>query len=91
MEGLLKLSANWSELETLWNEYKDRIYHLSKDTLSLGYNNQGLTTYLSKNVTPEDNEKVIKWLKDQNMEAYNTRLFKTEVNGQVSNKILIRE
>ncbi|XP_019868430.1 dipeptidyl peptidase 3 isoform X2 [Aethina tumida] len=87
MEGLLKLSANWSELESLWNEYKDRIYHLSKDTLSLGYNNQGLTTYLSKNVTPEDNEKVIKWLKDQNMEAYNTRLFKTEVNGQTCYEI----
>lgn len=83
---MLKLSSNWNELQPLWNEIKDIIYNLRPGKTCLGFNPTGCTTYLSKNCTPEDNEKVQKWLKTQNMECYNTRLFKTERGSDVSKK-----
>lgn len=79
----MRQSIIWHELEPLWVDLKDVIYDLSPGKTCLGYNPQGCTTYLSKNVTPEDNERVQNWLKSEKMECYNTRLFKTEENGKV--------
>lgn len=83
-EELLKSSTVWDDLEPLWTKLKDVIYDLQPGKTCLGYYPQGCTTYLSKNCTPTDSEKVQKWMKSENMECYNNRLFKTESNGTVS-------
>lgn len=83
MEELLKLSKIWDQLEPLWVELKEVLYDLRPGKTCLGYNPEGCTTYLSKNCTPGDNNKVQNWLKSQGMDCYNTRLFKTEDNGKV--------
>lgn len=83
MEEILKLSTIWNDLQPLWSETKDSIYDLQPGKTCLGFNPTGCTTYLSKNCTPEDNEKVQNWLKTEDLECYNTRLFKTESNSKV--------
>lgn len=83
LEGLLKLSPIWSKIESLWVKLKGPIFDLSPGKTCLGYAPHGLTTYLSKNCTPEDNEKVQKWMKNEKLEMYNTRLFKTSGEGKV--------
>ncbi|XP_057662440.1 dipeptidyl peptidase 3 [Diorhabda carinulata] len=77
LEALLKLSPIWSELEPLWKQFKDSLYDLENGKSCLGYGPSGITTYLSHNCTPKDNEKVQNWLKSEKIECYNTRLFKT--------------
>ncbi|CAG9762167.1 unnamed protein product [Ceutorhynchus assimilis] len=83
LEKLLEVSRVWLEIQPLWNKIKDSIYDLGPGKTYLGYHPQGLTTYLSKNITPEDTTKVQDWLKSRKIECYNTRLFKTEQNGKV--------
>lgn len=87
LEELLKLSKIWDQLEPLWVELKEVLYDLRPGKTCLGYNPEGCTTYLSKNCTPGDNNKVQNWLKSQGMDCYNTRLFKTEDNGKVTYEI----
>ncbi|CAG9826527.1 unnamed protein product [Diabrotica balteata] len=82
--ALLKLSPIWPELEPIWLQFKDRLYDLENGKSCLGYSPTGITTYLSHNCTPEDNEKVQNWLKSHNMECYNTRLFKTVVGDKIT-------
>uniref|UniRef100_A0A6P7FY09 Dipeptidyl peptidase 3 n=1 Tax=Diabrotica virgifera virgifera TaxID=50390 RepID=A0A6P7FY09_DIAVI len=82
--ALLKLSPIWPELEPIWLQFKDRLYDLENGKCCLGYSPSGITTYLSHNCTPEDNEKVQNWLKTQDMECYNTRLFKTVVGDKIT-------
>lgn len=86
---MLKLSSIWIQLQPLWNEIKDSIFDLQPGKTCLGFKPTGCTTYLSKNCTSEDNEKVQNWLKTENLECYNTRLFKTESNSKVNECILI--
>lgn len=83
LEELLALSPSWPEIKALWNMYKDIIYDLSPGKTCLGYNPLGTTTYLSKNITPEDTEKVQNWLKSKKIECYNNRLFKFEEKNEV--------
>ncbi|XP_018321476.1 dipeptidyl peptidase 3 [Agrilus planipennis] len=82
-EGILKLSKQWSHIESLWNEYKSQIFELKKGRTCLGFPPQGCTTYLSANCGPEDNKKVENWLKKHQLEPYNSRCFKTENNGKI--------
>jgi dipeptidyl-peptidase-3 len=42
---------------------------------------QGTTTYFSSNCTLEDANLVTQFLKHKNMEAYNSRVFKTVEDG----------
>lgn len=42
---------------------------------------QGVTTYFSSNCTLEDSKIVNEFLTKNNMEAYNSRVFKTTENG----------
>ncbi|XP_050299659.1 dipeptidyl peptidase 3 isoform X2 [Anthonomus grandis grandis] len=83
LEQLLALSPIWTELKPIWDQVKDVIYDLGPGKTCLGFNPEGVTTYLSKNVTIDDTLIVQNWLKSKNMECYNTRLFKTEKEGKV--------
>lgn len=81
---MLKLNSIWDQLQPLWADIKNSVYNLKPGKTCLGFSPAGCTTYLSKNCSAADNEKVQKWLKSENMECYNTRLFKTEHNSSVS-------
>ncbi|CAH1954695.1 unnamed protein product [Acanthoscelides obtectus] len=87
MEGMLKLSTIWDQLKPLWNSLKDTLFDLKPGITCLGYNPEGVTTYLSKNCTPQDTDQVQAWLKTEKIECYNTRLFKTENNGKITYEI----
>lgn len=83
-EGLLKVSPIWDELKNLWGDINVQIYDLNPGKRCLGYPPQGCTTYLSKNCDSTDSERVQNWLKKQQIQCYNTRLFKTvKDNGVV--------
>ncbi|KAJ3648845.1 hypothetical protein Zmor_020616 [Zophobas morio] len=77
LEALLEKSSAWTDIEPLWCKLKDVIYDLEAGKTCLGYAPHGCTTYLSKNCTPEDNQRAQEWMKSQQIDAYNTRLFKT--------------
>lgn len=83
LEELLKLSPAWEKLKPLWLNIADSLYDLSPGRTCLGYPPHGCTTYLSKNCTSEDNERVQNWMKSQQLQFYNNRLFKTESENQV--------
>ncbi|XP_066244886.1 dipeptidyl peptidase 3 [Euwallacea similis] len=87
LEKLLVISKNWEEIQLLWDDIKESIFDLQPGKTCLGYNPQGVTTYLSKNITPEDTTKVQNWLKTKKFECYNSRLFKTEQNGKINYEI----
>nr|CAI5825480.1 unnamed protein product [Callosobruchus analis] len=87
LEAMLKLSTVWDELKPLWNALKEPLYELRPGTTCLGYNPEGMTTYLSKNCTPKDTDHVQTWMKKEKMECYNSRLFKTESNGKITYEI----
>lgn len=82
-EALLKVSPVWGELKELWEDLKETIYDLNPGKTCLGYPPQGCTTYLSKNCDSSDSERVQNWLKTQQIQCYNTRLFKTIKDDQV--------
>ncbi|KAK9880465.1 hypothetical protein WA026_011710 [Henosepilachna vigintioctopunctata] len=87
-EKILQCSSIWSDLQPIWNQVKDSIFDLGKGKTCLGLSPEGCTTYLSKNCTTEDNEKVTNWLKSHNLELWNTRLFKTMAeDGKVEYEI----
>lgn len=87
LEILLKLSAAWPKIETLWNEVKEAVYDLTPGHTCLGYAPGGCTTYLSRNCSATDNEKVQNWLKKRKLECYNTRCLKTELDGKIEYEI----
>lgn len=76
-EQLLQVSVIWEQLQPLWADLKTKIYDLSPGRTCLGYPPQGCTTYLSKNCDASDTERVQGWLKKQQIQCYNTRLFKS--------------
>lgn len=84
LEQLLKLSPIWDKLQPLWDGIRNEVYDLSPGRTCLGYPPHGCTTYLSKNCSPEDNERVQKWMKSQKLQAFNNRLFKTEAENKVT-------
>lgn len=79
-EQLIKLSPVWADLEVLWNTFNlsKRLFDLSEGHTCLGFPPQGCTTYFSSNCGPEDSLRVQKWMKKENLECYNTRVFKKE-------------
>ncbi|XP_048523550.1 dipeptidyl peptidase 3 isoform X2 [Dendroctonus ponderosae] len=83
LEQLLSLSLSWPSISAIWNSIKHAIYDLGPGKTCLGYHPQGCSTYISKNVTPEDTTSVQNWMKSRKLECYNTRLFKTEKNNKV--------
>lgn len=86
-EGLLKLTSAWEDVEPLWTSLKERIYDLSGGKKCLGYQPDGISTYISSNMTPEDTKKVQDWMASKNLDYYNTRTFKYENAGKIEYEI----
>jgi len=76
-EAILKLSPNWSELQSFWSDIGNVIYDLRQGNACLGFPPDACTTYFSKNCTKADSDLVNTFLKDKKFEAYMTRCFKT--------------
>lgn len=67
-------------IDCLWGQCKDVIYSLSSREKSLGFWNEGITTYFSSNCTLKDADLVTEFMKKHSLEAYNCRTFKTVKN-----------
>lgn len=86
-EGLLKVSQAWPEIESIWESIKDTVYDLSNGRTCLGYRPHGITTYLSSNITAEDAKVIQQWMSTKNLGLFNTRAFKSTVNGKTQYEI----
>ncbi|XP_051960515.1 dipeptidyl peptidase 3-like [Xyrauchen texanus] len=73
---------NPGEMEALWNSCSQPLYSLEDKQKQLGLGEKGITTYFSGNCCLEDAEFAQKFLDFKNLSAYNTRLFKTELDGK---------
>ncbi|XP_057215981.1 dipeptidyl peptidase 3 [Triplophysa rosa] len=73
---------NPGDMEALWNNCSQPLYSLEDKEKQLGLGEKGITTYFSGNCCLEDAEFAQKFLDSKNLSAYNTRLFKTEVDGK---------
>ena len=69
------------DLTKVWNRIKNMMYDLSPKKCHLGLGDKGTTTYFSSNCTSEDADIVNRYFKSIQMEGYNNRVMKTEVNG----------
>uniref|UniRef100_A0A7E4WD76 Dipeptidyl peptidase 3 n=1 Tax=Panagrellus redivivus TaxID=6233 RepID=A0A7E4WD76_PANRE len=92
---LLKESAAFQKnasLNKAWDAVVDRVYSLDQKHLSLGFANEGVTTYHSSEVTKADAELIDRFFKKKNIESWNTRLVKsTETkDGKPLTKFTIR-
>ncbi|XP_064489550.1 dipeptidyl peptidase 3-like isoform X2 [Ornithodoros turicata] len=80
LHKLLTQSEAWKQdptkMQFLWAEAGDLLYSLKDHEKHLGFPPKGSTTYFSKNCTEKDSELVSSVLKEKNMEAYITRVFK---------------
>ncbi|XP_033647376.1 dipeptidyl peptidase 3-like [Asterias rubens] len=80
--SLVKASAAYtsdsSSLDELISLCGDAIYSLSKKEQQLGLGDDGITTYFSGNCTMADAEFAKRFMVEKNIDAYNTRLFKTQ-------------
>ncbi|XP_069681962.1 dipeptidyl peptidase 3 isoform X1 [Periplaneta americana] len=83
-EAIIKCSEAYrrepKSMQSLWDRCKDTIYLLKEGVRSLGFHEKGVTTYFSSNCNLEDADHVAQFLKQKDMEAYNSRVFKTEDN-----------
>ncbi|XP_042296673.1 dipeptidyl peptidase 3 [Sceloporus undulatus] len=75
------------EMEALWGRCGDLMFSLEPTQKHLGLSGQGVSTYFSSNCSMEDAKLAQDFLDSQNISAYNTRLFKTKVNGKVSYEV----
>lgn len=87
LEGILKLSPAWNQVQNLWTTLKDDIYDLSNGKTCLGFRPHGITTYLSSNMSTEDCKTVQEYMSKTNLGYYNTRAFKSLENGKVCYEI----
>eukprot|EP00096_Caligus_rogercresseyi_P009060 TRINITY_DN3009_c0_g1_i1.p1 TRINITY_DN3009_c0_g1~~TRINITY_DN3009_c0_g1_i1.p1 ORF type:complete len:809 (-),score=242.44 TRINITY_DN3009_c0_g1_i1:90-2228(-) len=85
-ELLMKASAAYKEdpsgMDAIWASIKDLMYDLSEPKKQLGYNKKGINKYLSKNLSTEDAELVADFVKQHELEVYNTRLIKSQDGGK---------
>lgn len=86
MYQFLSLSMEFEKdvngIKTLWKEIVSSVYSLESRRLRLGFGPTELSTYYSVNCTRKDAELVQKFLECHKMEAYNTRVFKSVVDGK---------
>ncbi|XP_067328511.1 dipeptidyl peptidase 3 [Anolis sagrei] len=75
------------EMEDLWGQCGDLMFSLEPTQKHLGLCGQGISTYFSSNCSMEDAKRAQDFLDSQNISAYNTRLFKKEVDGKVSYEV----
>lgn len=81
LERLVKASKAYKDdpsgINFLWDNCSKAMYSLEDQMKQLGLGNKGITTYFSSNCDTKDASLVKLFLKDQNMDAYNSRVFKT--------------
>uniref|UniRef100_A0A803TDX5 Dipeptidyl peptidase 3 n=1 Tax=Anolis carolinensis TaxID=28377 RepID=A0A803TDX5_ANOCA len=75
------------EMEALWGRCGDLMFSLEPTQKHLGLSGQGISTYFSSNCSMEDAKRAQDFLDSQSISAYNTRLFKKEVDGKVSYEV----
>ncbi|XP_035228108.1 dipeptidyl peptidase 3-like isoform X2 [Stegodyphus dumicola] len=76
------------QIESLLARCCEPMYSLKDNEKQLGFPYVGTTTYLSKNFAEEDKDIVRDYLKKQNIEVFNSRLFKTlDETGKVCYEI----
>ncbi|KAI2651282.1 Dipeptidyl peptidase 3 [Labeo rohita] len=78
----LAFKQNPSDMEALWGSCCEPLYSLEDRQKQLGLGEKGITAYFSGNCRLEDAEFAQKFLDSKNLSAYNTRLFKTEIDGK---------
>ncbi|XP_053134914.1 dipeptidyl peptidase 3 isoform X2 [Hemicordylus capensis] len=74
--------AHPKEMEALWDSCGERMFSLESTQKHLGLRGEGVSTYFSANCSMEDAKLAQDFLDSENISAYNTRLFKTEVDGE---------
>uniref|UniRef100_A0A672LDL7 Dipeptidyl peptidase 3 n=1 Tax=Sinocyclocheilus grahami TaxID=75366 RepID=A0A672LDL7_SINGR len=86
------------DMEALWGCCCESLYSLEDKLKQLGLGEKGISAYFSGNCCLEDAEFAQKFLDSKNLSAYNTRLFKTEIDGKqcyevrlASTTVLLRE
>nr|XP_058946241.1 dipeptidyl peptidase 3-like isoform X1 [Pocillopora verrucosa] len=75
---------NAKRVEQLWGDCGDKMYSLTPKCRQLGLGEQGLSTYYSSNCAKADAELAQEFMKEKDIETYNTRLFKEEKDGHVT-------
>lgn len=85
-EALIKESQAYKSdpacMQSLLDKLKGPIFSLNKKELQLGLGDNGITTYFSGNCVLSDAELAQEFLDEKKLSAYNTRLFKTVVDGK---------
>uniref|UniRef100_A0A671PVL1 Dipeptidyl peptidase 3 n=1 Tax=Sinocyclocheilus anshuiensis TaxID=1608454 RepID=A0A671PVL1_9TELE len=70
------------DMEALWGCCCESLYSLEDKQKQLSLGEKGISAYFSGNCCLEDAEFAQKFLDSKNLSAYNTRLFKTEIDGK---------
>jgi dipeptidyl-peptidase-3 len=73
-------AGNNKEAISLFASIKEKLYSSSSRELSLGLEDQGISTYYSENITRKDVEKVRPFMQQKGISPYNTRLWKLDEN-----------
>ncbi|KAK2192933.1 hypothetical protein NP493_20g08016 [Ridgeia piscesae] len=76
-------------IKSLWNHVADPMYSLEPREKQLGLGKEGTTTYFSSNCNLADAKAAQEFMTAKNLSAYNTRLFKSEENGNVTYEICL--
>lgn len=84
-EVVVKSSAAYKqetkELDSILTAVKDIAFSVDGKLKTLGLGDKGITTYFSSNCTMKDADLVNEFMLHKGLECYNTRCFKTVVNG----------
>lgn len=75
---------NQKIMESLWNHCKGPIFLLTPKTESLGFPENGVTTYFSDNLTKSDSDLVTEYLKVKKLPGYICRTFKNVDGDRVT-------
>ncbi|GMR45621.1 hypothetical protein PMAYCL1PPCAC_15816, partial [Pristionchus mayeri] len=79
-----KAASLFPDLLSIYGAVQYDIFCLDKTTAELGFNSDGVTTYHSENVSKEDSDLVNRYMKEKKLEAWNTRLFKQQIDGKTA-------
>jgi hypothetical protein len=76
------------ELSQLWGDIKGKVY--ATEPRSLGYPSDGLlSTFYSQDITKDEISAVLKYLDSKDIRSENTRLRKTNKNGELKYELLV--
>ncbi|GMT28781.1 hypothetical protein PFISCL1PPCAC_20078 [Pristionchus fissidentatus] len=82
-----KAASNSPDLLSVYSAVEDGIFSLNSKNAGLGFNDTGVTTYHSGLVRKTDSDLINRYMKEKNLEGWNTRLFKEVNDGKTTLKI----